>query len=151
MKTSFDEFLNKIEFEDPRLFNFSQKSIDVKLRNVLSKINKSEWCWTLFSCQGHSHKDKSYSLPYFIFIVKNENKSKLIDLIVDTVKDHSFSLKFPIYNPYSLEISYGYNDESFSIISVHWSISHLRKRGKLKELHQKFEVLADSILENHYG
>ena len=151
MNQELDRFLEKIKYSDPRCVNFNEKSIDSKLRKLLSKINQSNWCWTLYSCQGHTHKDKSYSLPYFIFIVKNENKSKLIDLIVETVKDDFSSLKFPLYNPHSLEISYGYHDENFSIISVHWSISHLRKRGKLKELHEKFEVLADLIAEKNDG
>ena len=125
--------------------------IDIKLRKLLSKINKSKWCWTLFSCQGHSYKDKSYSLPYFVFVVKNEYKATLVDLLMKTIDNDVLSLKFPVHNPHSLEISLGYYDQDFSIVSAHWSISHLKKRGKLKELHQKFEVLADNILEINCG
>jgi hypothetical protein len=151
MNASLNDFLNKINFEDPRLFDFSQKCIDVRLRKVLPKINQSQWCWTLFSCQGHSHNDKSYSLPYFVFIVRNEYKEKLINLIIDTIDNDTLSLKLPIHNPHSVEISLGYYDQNFSIISAHWSISHLKMRGKLKVLHNKFEVLADRILEKNYG
>jgi hypothetical protein len=151
MNSDLDIFLKKINYNDPRCTDFSRKFIDVKLRKLLYKINQSGWCWTLFSCQGHSHKDKSYSLPYFTFIVKNNCKSQLINLISQTVEDEYLSLRFPIYNPHSLELSFGYQDENFSIVSVHWSISHLKKRGKLNELHQKFEVLADRILENNHG
>lgn len=151
MNTDLSHFLAKICFDDPRHFDFSQKCIDCKLRNVLFKINNSNWCWTLFSCQGHSHKDKSYSLPYFVFVVKNDCKSNLISLLLDTVKGSHHSLGLPIYNPHSIEISCGYHDQNFSIVSVHWSLSHLKQRGKLKELHQKFEILADTISETNYG
>jgi len=151
MNACLSDFLNKIDSQDPRLFDFSQKIIDVKLRKVLSKINKSDWCWTLFSCQGHSHKDKSYSLPYFVFIVRNEDKTKLISLLLETVKDNFLSLNLPLYNPDSINISCGYHDQNFSIISAHWSLSYLTKSGKLKKLHQSFEVLADSVLELNNG
>ena len=151
MNPELDRFLEKIKYSDPRCVNFNEKCIDIKLRNLLSKINKSNWCWTLFSCQGHKHKDKSYSLPYFVFVVRNEHKAKLVNLIVDTLKDNFKSSELPIYSPYSLEISYGYHDDNFSIISVHWSLSHFQKRGKLKELHTKLEALADCILENNNG
>jgi hypothetical protein len=150
MNECLSDFLNKISFEDPRLFDFSEKTIDIKLRKVLSKINQSDWCWTLFSCQGHTHKDKSYSLPYFVFVVRNEDKSKLIYLLLETIKDNFISLKLPIYSPDSINISCGYHDQNFTIISAHWSLSHFG-RGKLKNLHQRFEVLADSILELNNG
>ena len=96
MNECLSDFLNKISFEDPRLFDFSEKTIDIKLRKVL------------------------------------------------------LSLKLPIYNPDSINISCGYHDQNFTIISAHWSLSHFG-RGKLKNLHQRFEVLADSILELNNG
>ena len=149
MNPELDRFLEKIKYNDPRCVNFNEKCIDLKLRNLLSKINQSLWCWTLFSCQGHKHRDKSFSLPYFVFVVRNEHKGKLVNLIVDTLKDDCISLKLPIYSPYSLEISYGYHDDNFSIISVHWSLSHFKRRGKMKELHEKFEKLAELISEKN--
>jgi hypothetical protein len=89
-------------------------------------------------------------LPYFVFVVRNEDKSKLIHLLLETIKDNSLSLKLPIYNPDSINISCGYHDQNFTIISAHWSLSHFG-RGKLKNLHQRFDVLADSILELNNG
>ena len=156
MKVSLDSFLEKInshkccQYDDPRIYNFSQKIIDIKLRNLLAKINKSDWCWTLFSCQGHKHKDGSQSLPYFVFVVRNEKKNMFLDLLLKTIDDNVNPV-FPLYSPYSFEMSSGFSDENFSIISVWWSMAFLKKPGKLKELHGRFEVLADSILELNNG
>ena len=35
MNECLSDFLNKISFEDPRLFDFSEKTIDIKLRSSL--------------------------------------------------------------------------------------------------------------------
>ena len=105
--------------------------IDNKLRKVLAKINSSNWCWTLFSCQGHKHKDKSMSLPYFVFIVKNEKKSELLLLLLNTL-NNEINSNLPIYNPFSMEFSTGLQDDRFTIISVHWNMAYLQKAGKLK-------------------
>ena len=155
MKVSLDSFLEKINsnqfrYDDPRVYNFSQKTIDIKLRNLLTKINKSDWCWTLFSCQGHKHKDGSQSLPYFVFVVRNEKKNMFLDLLLKTI-DNNADPVYPVYSPYSFEMSSGFSDENFSIINVWWSMSFLNKRGKLSELHGRFESLADSILELNNG
>ena len=156
MKVSLDSFLEKInshkccQYDDPRIYNFSQKIIDIKLRNLLAKINKSDWCWTLFSCQGHKHKDGSQSLPYFVFVVRNEKKNMFLDLLLKTIDDNANPV-LPVYSPYSFEMSSGFSDENFSIITVWWSMAFLKKRGKLSELHGRFESLADSILELNNG
>jgi hypothetical protein len=156
MKVSLDSFLEKInshkyhQYDDPRNFNFSHKTIDIKLRNLLTKINKSDWCWTLYSCQGHKYKDGAKTLPYFVFIVRNEKKNMFLDLLLKTI-DNDVDPVFPVHNPYSFEMSSGFSDENFSIITVWWSMAFLKKRGKLNELHDRFEVLADSILELNNG
>ena len=156
MKVSLDSFLEKInshqccQYDDPRCFNFSQKIIDIKLRNLLTKINKSDWCWTLYSCQGHKHKNGAQTLPYFVFVVRNEKRNMFLDLLLKTIDDNVDPV-FPVHNPYSFEMSCGFSDDNFSIITVWWSMAFLKKSGKLKELHGRFEQLADSILELNNG
>ena len=132
-------------FEDPRVQNFNNKKIDIKIRKILANINKSSWCWTLFSCQGHTHKGGAKSLPYMAFIVKNECKSKLLDILYDTLSN-DVSLEFPLMGN-SLEISSGYKDENFSLITVWWSGQFLSSRDKLKKLHESFEKMSEVIME----
>ena len=60
MKTNFKEFLKKIDFNDPSEYDFDKdESIDSNIKETLKNINKSSWCWTLFSCEGHNHDDDS--------------------------------------------------------------------------------------------
>ena len=86
MKTSFKEFLAAISFEDPSEYDFDNDPyIDKNILEVLKNINKSSWCWTLWSCEGHSHDDNSQSLPYFVFIVKKKHRAYLLQLLFDTL------------------------------------------------------------------
>ena len=96
MKSNLNEFLNKIKFEDPSEYDFdADKTIDVNIKETIKNINKSSWCWTLYSCEGHNHDDKSQSLPYFVFIVKKKCIPVLLGLLFDTLdqKINRFDLK----------------------------------------------------------
>lgn len=134
---------NHIPFSDPRKLNFNNQFIDKKIKFFLSTINKSDYCWTLFSCQGHNHKDGSKSLPYFVFIVKNEFLGQFFRLIYDTIPK-SENTNFPLLG-YSYNVSVGFSDEKFSIISIHWSMQFLESRGILNTLHQKLDVMGSTI------
>ena len=134
-------------FDDPRTQNYNDKKIDIRLRKILANINKSSWCWTLFSCQGHKHKGGAKSLPYMVFIVKNRCKYKLLELLHDTLSN-DVSINFPLIGE-SLEVSSGYCDENFSLITVWWSAQFLQNNDKLNKLHKKFEMMSEVILETN--
>ena len=86
MKTSFKDFLKKIDFNDPSEYDFdADNAIDVNIKETIKNINKSSWCWTLFSCEGHNHDDKSQSLPYFVFIVKKKCIPVLLGMLFNTL------------------------------------------------------------------
>ena len=55
MKSSFKEFLKKIDFKDPSEYDFdADNSIDANIKETIKNINKSSWCWTLFHIRTDS-------------------------------------------------------------------------------------------------
>ena len=86
MKSSLKDFLAKINFDDPSEYDFdTDKHIDGNIRETLKNINKSSWCWTLFSCEGHLCDNEAKTLPYFVFIVKKKYIHYLLGFIFDTL------------------------------------------------------------------
>jgi hypothetical protein len=151
MKDDLELFIEKLNsgknvtFNDPRKQNFDTNLIDTKLRKVLSNINKSSWCWTLFSCQGHKHKKGVKSVPYIVFIVKNNYISKLLSILHNTLT-YSHCKEFPLLGT-SIEISSGFHDENFTVITVYWSVQFLANYDTLKQLHNRMEKMSEVILE----
>ena len=149
MKTSFNEFLKKIDFQDPSKHDFdADEAIDVNIKETIKNINKSSWCWTLFSCEGHNHDDNSQSLPYFVFIVKKRCISVLLELLFDTLDpkiNHITDL--PLCNTNSISLSWGFTDDKYSIISVHWAHNFLEDESDHKKLLADFYNMSFKILE----
>ena len=92
-------------------------------------------------------KDDGENLPYLVFVIKNKYKKYLIDCIFDTIPSCNNKL-FPISTPHHITISNGYSDKNFSIISFHWSVSFVRNRGILNQLHRDLYSMARKINEN---
>lgn len=149
MKTSFNEFLKKIDFQDPSKHDFdADEAIDVNIKETIKNINKSSWCWTLFSCEGHNHDDNSQSLPYFVFIVKKRCISVLLELLFDTLDpkiNHITDL--PLCNTNSISLSWGFTDDKYTIISVHWAHNFLEDESDHKKLLADFYNMSFKILE----
>jgi len=149
MKSSFKDFLHKIDFNDPSEYDFdADEAIDVNIKETIKNINKSSWCWTLFSCEGHNHDDNSQSLPYFVFIVKKKCISVLLGMLFNTLDPKVDKItKLPLCNTNGLNISWGFTDEKYAIISVHWAHNFLEDETLHKKLLDDFYNMSFKILE----
>ena len=149
MKTSFKDFLKKIDFNDPSEYDFdADNAIDVNIKETIKNINKSSWCWTLFSCEGHNHDDKSQSLPYFVFIVKKKCIPVLLGMLFNTLGakiDHI--TQFPLCNTNSINVSWGFTDDKYAIVSAHWWDNFLEDETQHKKLLADFYDMSFKILE----
>jgi hypothetical protein len=149
MKSSFKDFLHKIDFNDPSEYDFdADEAIDVNIKETIKNINKSSWCWTLFSCEGHNHDDNSQSLPYFVFIVKKKCISVLLGMLFNTLDPKVDKItKLPLCNTNGLNISWGFTDEKYAIISVHWAHNFLEDETQHKKLLDDVYNMSFKILE----
>lgn len=147
MKTNFKEFLAAIDYIDPSEYDFDNDSnIDKNILEAIKNINKSSWCWTLWSCEGHIHSKNDKSLPYFVFIVKKKHRGYLLQLLFDTLNPKiNEKTALPLCNTSSLSVSWGYTDDKYAILNVHWLDNFLEsdKHPKLlKDLYDmSFKVL----------
>lgn len=142
MKTSFKEFLATINYEDPSDYDFdSDECIDKNILEAIKNINKSSWCWTLWSCEGHIHSENEKSLPYFVFIVKKKHRSYLLQLLFDTL-DPIISEKtmLPLCNTHSLSVSWGYTDDKYAILNAHWMEDFLEEDKHQKLLKDIYDM-----------
>ena len=149
MKTSFKDFLQKIKFSDPSEYDFdSDEFIDANIKETLKNINKSSWCWTLFSCEGHNHDDKSQSLPYFVFIVKKKYISVFLNMLFNTLDPRVDEISLlPLCNTNSITISWGFTDDKYAIINAHWAHHFLEDDEQHKKLLADFYDMSFKILE----
>ncbi len=149
MKASFKDFLEKIKFNDPSEYDFdSDETIDANIKETLKNINKSSWCWTLFSCEGHNHDDKSQSLPYFVFIVKKKYISVFLGMLFNTLDPRVDEISLlPLCNTNSITISWGFTDDKYAIINAHWAHHFLEDDEQHKKLLADFYDMSFKILE----
>lgn len=149
MKTSFKDFLKKINFNDPSEYDFdADDAIDVNIKETIKNINKSSWCWTLFSCEGHNHDDKSQSLPYFVFIVKKKYIPVLLGMLLDTLDAKVDEITpLPLCNTNGINVSWGFTDDKYAIINVHWAHNFLEDEVQHKKLLSDFYDMSFKILE----
>jgi hypothetical protein len=148
MKSNLNEFLKKIKFEDPSEYDFdADKKIDQNIKETLKNINKSSWCWTLFSCEGHNHDDNSQSLPYFVFIVKKKCIPILLEMLFNTLNPKINNITdFPLCNTNGISVSWGFTDDKYAIISVHWAHNFLEDEEHHKKLLADFYDMSFKIL-----
>jgi hypothetical protein len=149
MKASFKEFLEKIDFNDPSEYDFdADKTIDKNIKETLKNINKSSWCWTLFSCEGHIHSESDKSLPYFVFIVKKKCIPVLLGLLFDTLDPILEQVtQFPLCNTNAFGLSWGFTDDKYAIVNVHWYDTFLDDPDAHKKLLSDFYEMSFKILE----
>ena len=153
MTDELTSFLNKIGFEnnDPRNLKKNKVHIDLKLRETIYKINDSGWCWTLFCCSGHNSGPQKNSVPYIVFVVKNEHKNEIISLVADCLpKDPNPSTKFPLITPLWLQYHEGFYDENMTIITVYW-YGTLKNKERLSMVQDSLAKLGDRIFKAHNG
>jgi hypothetical protein len=148
MKSSLKDFLNKIKFDDPSEYDFdADSSIDFNIKETIKNINKSSWCWTLFSCEGHNHDDNSQSLPYFVFIVKKKCIPVLLGMLFDTLDPKIDKITpLPLCNTNGINVSWGFTDDKYAVISVHWAHNFLEDENHHKKLLSDFYDMSFKIL-----
>ena len=148
MKSSLKDFLNKIKFDDPSEYDFdADSSIDSNIKETIKHINKSSWCWTLFSCEGHNHDDNSQSLPYFVFIVKKKCIPVLLGMLFDTLDPKIDKITpLPLCNTNGINVSWGFTDDKYAVISVHWAHNFLEDENQHKKLLSDFYDMSFKIL-----
>ena len=149
MKANFKEFLSKIGFDDPSKYDFdSDITIDKNIKETLKNINKSSWCWTLFSCEGHAYEDDEKSLPYFVFIVKKKCIPSLLGILFNTLDAKVDEIsQFPLCNTSGINVSWGFTDDKYSIVSAHWAHNFLEDETQHKKLLSDLYDMSFKILE----
>lgn len=114
-----------VKYQNPKKLN--KNHIDKKLRKSIHNINKSNWCYTIWSCQGHIHDDNSKSNPYITFIVKNEHIGVFFSYVQTTLMPYK-NKKFPILGNGNLLINKGYGNNKYTTFSVYWSLDYLEEK-----------------------
>jgi hypothetical protein len=130
-----------VKYQDPRSLNL--KSIDKDIRNSIENINKSKWCWTVWSCQGHINPDHSV-LPYITFIVKTKKVNDLLNLVYKTLPFYRDE-KFPLCSGVSIQVIKGFSDHNFTVLSIYWSQNFLMTKASKKRLYSTIYKIGKQI------
>ena len=147
IKKFFNSISNgPIKYEFPENIDYLQ--IDKKLRKTIYNINKSNWCWTIWSCQGHIFDDRDDILPYISFIVDNRYVSLFLTEIIKTLPFYSIK-DYPVASNAQLSIVKGYSDKNFTIFSVYWSSDFIDDNNKYKYLHISLKKISKNIRNFH--
>jgi hypothetical protein len=160
MNDNLTNFLKEINYQDPRTINFEEIPLDEKIKDFVITINKTNWIYTLFSCQGHNEENNSHTLPYFVFIVDNNRIQEFLKHIYSTVPtyyknnlnlpgiaNNSIMLtdtmtKFPLAGGYEFKINPTYQNQHYTIISVYWDTKCIDN----EEFYNNLNLMAKSIL-----
>lgn len=150
MNDKLTKFINEIsqgsiKYQDPRNVKF--KDIDPKLKKAIKYINSSNWCWTLWSCQGHFYDNGSISNPYVTFIVSNKKMDKFLELIFKTLPIYK-SYKLPIASSYYFEVHLGHSNKYFSIVSIYWSSNFINSKKDNFNFYSDIKYFGKKIKEN---
>lgn len=115
MKT-LDTFLENFNYSDPR--NLKDVKLDRLIKSSILNINKSDWIWTLFCCQGHKHKNGDISVPYIVFLVDSNCRGRFFEHLHNSYSTNN-NKKFPLLGP-ELEIHFGYSNEDYFLVTVYF-------------------------------
>ena len=115
----FLDYIGHPEQYDPRYLKENKIKLDSKIKDSIYKINRSNWLWTIWSCQGHLTGKEKGSIPYFTFIVDKKYLSDLF-MTMHACFPKEANLEFPIYNNgYWYKISQGVEDDNYCVINWH--------------------------------
>lgn len=147
MNKDFTRFLKKIskgpiKYKNPDDLDY--KNIDKKLVGFINDINSSNFCRTLWSCQGHYIKKNNIMLPYLTFVVKTEKFSFILNEIYKTLPVNK-SKEYPVHSPHYIEINKGYSDDKFTIMSFHWSKSYVCDKKIRRQFFQTLNEIGKNI------
>ncbi len=140
--TKFDSFLKKIKYPDPRNLKINNVEIDYEIKDIIYRINESDWCSTVWCCAGHFKESSLNSAPYIVFIVENSMKNTFFSYLHQTINRSKNKSILPLSSPIAMNISLGYYDKHYSMISVHW---YLSDKYVLSKLHKNLEVFSYKV------
>lgn len=151
MPKKFKSFLKKIstgavKYQDPRTIKPS--IVDKEVRKAVITINKSSWCWTLWSCQGHIYSDECTNLPYLTFVVKKKYKEELLGLLFSTLPPYK-DKEFPIVPNVDIKFDYAFFDKKYCVMSVVWAEKFLYDDYLINFLYNRLEKVAKIIKKKH--
>jgi hypothetical protein len=131
-----------IKYQNPK--KIDKKCIDKKLRKIIRTINKSNWCYTLWSCQGHIYDNESFCVPYITFILKNKYIGNFFCLLQNTLLPYKNN-KFPVLGNGNLLINKGYGNNVYTIYSVYWSEDYLKNNKCRKHMFLTLKQMSRKI------
>ena len=139
----FLDYIGHPEQFDPRYLKENKIKLDSKIKDSIYKINRSNWLWTIWSCQGHLLGREKGSIPYFTFIVDKKYLDRLFYIIHLSFPKEA-NLKFPIYsNGFWYGISQGVEDDIYCVIS--WHLYFSQGKVGLDKIQKCMIQFADSI------
>jgi hypothetical protein len=112
---------NKFLHIAPR--DLKKKHIDPKLRDIVERINKTDYCWTVFSCQGHLSGSQKGTLPYLVLLCANDKRPHIFETLFKCFEyDLAYENEFPLLGSRSdiIKVSLGIKDENFTYITIHF-------------------------------
>lgn len=140
-KTIKEISVGEVKYINPK--KVKSENIDTKLKSAIININKSNWCYTLWSCQGHQY-EKSHSVPYITFLVKNKHIGIFFDLIQTTLMPYG-NKSYPILGNGQLLIDKGYGNNTFTTFSVYWSEHYLKNKKFRKYMFRSLNYVSRKI------
>jgi hypothetical protein len=165
MQDNLTLFLKQIDATDPRTTNFEEIELDEQIKEFVINVNKSNWIYTLYSCQGHYHENNSHTLPYFVFIVENNRIKDFLLHIYNTVPTYNHNniklpgiaenailltenneiIKLPLIGGHDCKINPTYSNEHYSTISIYWD----EKCIDNEEFYDKLKQMAKQIISTN--
>lgn len=112
---------NKFLHIAPR--DLKKKHIDPKMRDICERINASDYCWTVFSCQGHFSGCQKGCLPYLVLLCVNDKRPHIFETLFKSFEyDAAYEKQFPLLGSRSdfIKVSLGTKDENFTYITIHF-------------------------------
>jgi len=89
---------NKFICAPPR--QLKKKDIDWKMRPICDRINASDYCWTVFCCQGHTKGLQKGSLPYLVLLCVNEKRPEILNKLYSAFEvDEKYDNNLPLMGP----------------------------------------------------
>ena len=118
-----------------------KKDIDWKMRPICDRINASDYCWTVFCCQGHLSGNQKGGLPYLSLLCVNEKRPYILDQLYSAFEvDEEYNKNLPLCGPRTnmMLISLGLKDENFTYITIHFNAEKKKDQDYCVKIMDRF-------------
>ena len=122
MTSNYQKALSKKLFVSVEPKKLKKSHIDLKIRDAILKINLSDWVWTLWSCQGHIHKNDCKSITYISFCCVKGFETKLVTKVYESIEKFHLGLndENSKRRDIAVEFMFNYFDEHFTKINLYF-------------------------------